>query len=582
MIMKNTNIKTSRTSLVPRLAVVVTLCLGLASCKGFLDQVPDLRTEIDNEDNIVKLIAGSYPETNYQWLAELSGDNLLDNQCPHMPSNPNDKQILAHYNYGSYYRWHDQMYRFEAATEATLSDWDSPGFVWENYYKAIGSCNAALEAINNLGATSERLRAAHAEALIIRAYSHFILVNLFGNAYKNPRVSANEQGIPYVTVPETDLFKKYPRLSVKEVYDNIQADLEAALPDINDAYYHAPKYRFNKSAAHAFAARFYLYKREYAKVIEHANAVLGEGTDNLSNMLMQYSGFTECSTLNDYMNVWQSPEQNNNIMLLSTVSLMERFVFGYRYSIAGPKCQEAMLVTTKCPLWSGYICPPLAVVGGMLFGSSTKDYGFFNSKIGEQFQYSDKLAGIGTPHIIVRAFTCNNLLLERAEAELALGMIEEGKADIMAYWDVSNESLSEKDKLSMSRYIKPFDERFFDTYFAKSTNANCFDNWDFTKEIAPDFVIAPENVKYWNALNTFRRFENTFEGLRFFDIKRWGIPYKHEYSTESLVYPMPTNDYRLALDVPWETMAAGLESSRIIPASTTELTMDKESFRTKE
>ena len=51
--------------------------------------------------------------------------------------------------------------------------------------------------------------------------------------------------------------------------------MEEGLRYVSDSYYEAPKYHFNTQAAHAFAARVYLYHHDWDKCIEHANAVLG-------------------------------------------------------------------------------------------------------------------------------------------------------------------------------------------------------------------------------------------------------------------------------------------------------------------
>lgn len=78
--------------------------LSLTSCNDFLDKLPDERSEITTENDVQELLMTAYPDANFAWVAELSSDNLLDNQCPHLPSNPNKKQIVTYYNYGSYDR----------------------------------------------------------------------------------------------------------------------------------------------------------------------------------------------------------------------------------------------------------------------------------------------------------------------------------------------------------------------------------------------------------------------------------------------------------------------------------------------
>ena len=124
--------------------------LTMTSCSDFLDKVPDERTELLSEDNIVDLLKGSYPGTNYQYVCELSSDNLIDNNSPHLPSGPWDEQIESHYNYASSSRWTDEMFRFEQAKSATIYDGESPGRIWSQWFNSIGSVNAALEAIDNL------------------------------------------------------------------------------------------------------------------------------------------------------------------------------------------------------------------------------------------------------------------------------------------------------------------------------------------------------------------------------------------------------------------------------------------------
>jgi hypothetical protein len=255
------------------------IALTLTSCSDFLDKTPDERTEIDNETKVKELLASAYPGANYEWLAELSSDNFIDNQAPHLPTSTQDKQILAHYNYGSYARFDDQLYNFDPATQATYNDYDSPGMIWGDYYSSIAVANQALKSIDEIaaknGATTTTLKVARAEALLIRAYSHFMLVNIFGQPYRDAEKSKSEVGVPYVTEVEDVVSKNYKRDNVADVYAKIQTDLEAGLADISDVNYKYPKYHFNVNAANAFAARFYLYTRQWEKVIKYADKVIG-------------------------------------------------------------------------------------------------------------------------------------------------------------------------------------------------------------------------------------------------------------------------------------------------------------------
>lgn len=549
--------------------LIIALVSSFASCSDFLDQLPDERTELDSEDKITQLLMTSYPLANYAWVCELSSDNLIDNQAPHMPSGPWDKQVLSYYNYSAFDRMDDELYRFEPTNSATYSSSDSPGEIWEYYYNSIASANAALEAIDNLaaknnGTLSNTLKAAKAEAQLIRAYCHFILVNVFSNAYKDEEQSKNDIGVPYVTKRETTLRQSYDRGNVTDVYEKIGKDLEEGLANVTDKYYKAPKYHFNTNAAHAFAARYYLYKREYQKVIEHANAVLGTDSASVGNMMMNYAVFANCSSADDYANAWHHPDRNNNLMLLTTYSLYERRNFGYRYSLAGPVAREVLMIHNS-PLWSGYYLSPIGIVGGFAWSSSSADYGFYTTKVGEHFEYTNKLAGIGYVHTIVRAFTSNELLLERAEANIMLGNIEAAQNDLRWYWNCSIDNFSDTDKQAYfdAGYIKYLTNDIFKSYYDNSNNINCFSTWDFTKEnVSSNFVVPQDRVKYMNCLNDFRRFETCNEGLRFFDLKRWGVVWSHIVGNQSTEYILRGDDTRRAIEVPWEALSAGMERSR--------------------
>lgn len=576
---------------------IFVLSLGMlvtTACDDFLDKIPDERTELTTESNIVDLLKGSYPATNYQYVCELSSDNMIDNNAPHLPSSPWDKQVENHYNYPTNSRWNDELFKFEQANSATIYDGESPGRIWSYWFQSIGSVNAALEAIDNLAAKqgiksranydqlSPRLRAAYGEALLLRAYDHFVLNNIFSQAYKNESQSSLETALPYVTVPETQLVKNYERSNVAEVYKNIITDMEEGLKYVSDSYYDAPKYHFNTLAAHAFAARVYLYHHDWQKCIDHANEVIGTPGDSttLKRMLMDYSIFEDCASSSDYGKQWQSPDLNNNLMLLITYSSYSRLMIRYRYSVAGEAARNALHLYSSSELWPGFILNPITLVSGMLFSSSQHDYGFFSCKIDEEFELTDKIAQTGYAHQVIRAFTAMDLLLERAEAHIMLGNITDGSKDLQDYWNYSIDSFSERDKKSyaveggedvVSAKTKRMTDASLQKAFtndasSKSKKNNCYDDWNFlTQNISSDIVVSSQAVPYMNCVNAFRRFEHNFEGLRFFDLKRWGIEWKHYYGNEKDSVELKGNDMRRAVEVPWEAMANGAGSSRVEP-----------------
>ena len=90
---------------------------------------------------------------------------------------------------------------------------------------AISAANEVIKAIENMGGVKATgYYAEMAEALLCRAYNHFILVNVFAMQY-NAMTADTDQGIPYITEPETTLNPSYERGTVAHVYEMIDKDL---------------------------------------------------------------------------------------------------------------------------------------------------------------------------------------------------------------------------------------------------------------------------------------------------------------------------------------------------------------------
>ncbi|MGL5272314.1 MAG: RagB/SusD family nutrient uptake outer membrane protein, partial [Phocaeicola sp.] len=238
---------------IKKIAILSLLC-AFTACNDYLDQMPDNRAEIDTEEKVAKLLVSAYPTNGYVLACEMASDNVDDQ---------------GHAN--PYYdRFGEQLYRWNDVTETNN---ESPKRVWEACYGAIACANQALSAMEEMAMTPN-LAAAKGEALISRAYAHFILVNMFCHNY-DERYSESDLGIPYMTAAETELNPKCDRGTVADVYRLIEKDVEEGLPLINDAFYTVPKYHMNQKAAYTFASRFYLFYKKFDKVISCANVALG-------------------------------------------------------------------------------------------------------------------------------------------------------------------------------------------------------------------------------------------------------------------------------------------------------------------
>lgn len=111
-------------------ALVLTASLGLTtvSCNGFLDEMPDNRTELNTDQKIAKLLVSAYADVSPNELFELYSDNSDD-------SGP---------TYGYYKLSEQECYHWQDTKEEYQ---DTPNSLWGGYYSAIAAANMALNAI---------------------------------------------------------------------------------------------------------------------------------------------------------------------------------------------------------------------------------------------------------------------------------------------------------------------------------------------------------------------------------------------------------------------------------------------------
>ena len=136
---------------------------GMVSCDKYLDQMPDNRTEIDTEEKVAALLVSAYSRHNYTMITNFVSDDM-DNNAEVVTSAPGEF-------FHELWNWKD----------ITYTNNSSPQSVWEDLFSAIACANQALEAIDEMGGpdVSQSLGASYGEALMCRAYAHFVLVNLF-------------------------------------------------------------------------------------------------------------------------------------------------------------------------------------------------------------------------------------------------------------------------------------------------------------------------------------------------------------------------------------------------------------------
>lgn len=511
---------------------------ALTSCSGYLDKMPDNRTMIDTENDVVNILTSAYPENDYMLLTEFMSDNVDD----YGENNPNTDRFI------------DQVYHWNDVTE---EDNESPESVWEAYYKAIANANQALDAIGTLEKEKElsrTLQEAKGEALLCRAYNHFILVNMFSKNYSTT-TSSKDLGIPYATTPETKLAPKHDRGTVAEDYEKIEADLEEGLQLIGDNHYTVPKYHFNVQAAYAFAARFYLYYEKWDKAVEYATLCLGSHPQTQLRDWKYVS--TMAQTREAVSNHYIDATLNANLLLITAYSKMgltfENYATYAKYShgsyLASHEDANANNIWGDASFYS-----PIRVYQG-----TNMDRVIF-WKLPYIFEYDDPVAETGFYRTVYPAFTTDEALLNRAEAYIMLKQYDKAAADLTTWMQniiKTNQVLTPE---SITAFYAPVAYSYSDKAGLEST---------IKKHLNPSFAIDKEGSTQESMLQCvlgFRRVETLGNGLRWFDVKRYGIEIVRRVMNEKgvpseLVDKLGKDDERRAIQIPLKVRQGGLEAN---------------------
>ena len=534
----------------------IGIALAMCSC-GFLDKEPDDRATIDTKKKVELLLASAYELPNYGPLGEVCSDNTVDNNTSDSEGKYRTEDPMSQM-YHNFFRW-------EAVTN--YSQQDSPYMIWNQCYFNIAVANQALSAIEEIEAKdpTQDLSAERAEALLIRAYNHFLLANIFCQAYKGDELSKNDLGIHYMDAVETTVKPQYSRGTVTDTYKHIQADLEAALPNVSDDYYSVPKYHFNMKAAYAFAAKFYLFKRDYAKCIEYANKVLGTTTESASAMMWDAATAKTKGNAEQERYCWINEKDNSNLLLCTTMSFQMR---AYSTSYCRYTCNRGIryYVLGDKEHWTESVCWTNSFPGFVMW-SYDQNIGSFSCKIMYYFEYTNKVAGIGYAHTMRRELTANELILTRAEAEIMTGSYAAALSD-MNVWAASYgcETMKETDITNSSAQYKELYTINTPKDASKSTywKLNPVAPTLHTSEMGFETIVeGSDKEKYINICLDLRRIETLYDGNRFFDLKRYGISISHVYDDNGVDYQITlnTNDDRYAIQIPQEAILAGHEAN---------------------
>jgi hypothetical protein len=525
-------------------SLLLLLLVVVTSCDDFLDKMPDNRTVIDSPEKVYNLLVNAYPKANAALCAELSSDNV-------------DLLGLENPNYT---RFQEQVYKWETIREKDNADTET---LWEECTKAIGHANVALQAIEQLG-NPPSLRGARGEALLCRAYAHFMVVTSFCKPY-NKQTSNTDLGFPYIENVTDELSPVYPRGTVAIDYEKMERDIEEGLPLIDDSKYTVLKYHFNKRAAYTFASRFYLHYQKWDKVVKYASEALG--TDPTS-LMRDYDALQAIPSdpPNNIAKAYLASNVNANFLLQLDGSslgvIFNAYTAGSKYNMGAHLADTEVFNNAPwgAVTYGGYTYYNFYNYN-MWFATGSNFDKVFVPRVSYEFEFTDPVAQIGYQHALSVALSVEEALLNRAESNIMQEQYADALKD-MNFWASSVVNSSYGDIPLTEASIEEW-ARSFEYYTPDAPTP--------IKRLHPDFVEFPivskakdmsKREAFLHCLLYIRRAEFANTGMRWQDIRRYGIEiYRRTFTGRTLVSvddSLKVGDARRTFQIPQSVITAGV------------------------
>lgn len=253
-----------------------TLLATLSSCGDFLE--PKSQSEyVPKEVTALQelLIGAAYPEQTSQYkilsYLEIFNDDLQQQELENFAFLENQQVLSNALEY--MFSWQSDM--FTAMPQIGYSNIPN---VWEGIYKLILGTNAALDYMDDVSGTVEEKNYVIAQALGLRAFYYYLLVNYYGAPYNYNKTAL---GVPLKLdskmSEESNVMMS--RNTVEEVYSQIIADLNEAerlFLTIPVAKLYQPNFLVSLPMVEMLKSRVYLYMENWSEARKYASKVIND------------------------------------------------------------------------------------------------------------------------------------------------------------------------------------------------------------------------------------------------------------------------------------------------------------------
>lgn len=485
-----------------RVLLLTLLVLGHFGCSDFLEESSMDEVRPSTVDDLMQVMVGEgYPFSN---TLDAFQDFLTDDvQCFGAQNESTLEPLVENLRY--IFTWSDEM--FDDMTGENVN-------AWRAYYGKIMGCNTVIDCMSEVTGSQAAKDNLRGQALTMRSWYYFMLVNLYGLPYNYGNPEENP-GVPLKLTMDI-AGEYYTRNSVAEVYAQIEADLLEGIALLEANPLPTSLYKLDALAAKAMLSRVYLFMENWDEALKYADQVLAVKSDLLSLASANADAFTWQSessfgVYNESVSneiIWMYSDMDEAGALYPAGGFLYRSAFGVSNDLMG------MYEFVNDPDGENYkdLRPFIFYSSAACFlppGIPTI-YQEFGHKGGKQFRESPS-KGIRTAE----------LYLNRAESY------------IRKYMESGDDSYR---RLALND-LNEIREHRYDTRNAAY--------------VPVDIQNADELYKFYQ---DERRRELSFEDHRWFDLRRYGMPsITHNYfveSTNTQEVSLTEGDLRYVLPIP--------------------------------
>lgn len=260
--------------------------LTFASCSDFLNETSQDEVIVKDVNDYRELLLGSgYPsptEKLYLPLYLLDDDYMLNEN-----SMSDDEDYASAQSAYPFHTWQSNMWQ-DAHVDVSYY-----GDMYAKTYERIMGVNAVLDGIDDANGDITTKNQIKAEALALRGYYYYMLVNIFGQPYNADKQSL---GVPLKLTANLEPNGR-SRNTVEEVYQQIVSDMSQSASLLAQYSKERGDFRINLPTVDILMTRAYLQMEDWDHVIHVATDAIENGNP-LTNYLNLEAKSKSFSTYN--------------------------------------------------------------------------------------------------------------------------------------------------------------------------------------------------------------------------------------------------------------------------------------------